>query len=99
MTYKPNPWFEEQLAEDPAVVKACEDAAAEALTVGQRLADEFAVTGAYRGSLQVDGATLFSDDEGAVPIEVGSDDTPPRAVLRRAAEMVGARFVDGPPDD
>lgn len=98
MTYKPNPRFEEQLAEEPEIIKIAEGFAAEGLGVAQRLADEFAVTGAYRDSLQVDGATLFSDDEGAVPIEIGSDDTPPRAVLRRAAEAVGARYVDGPPD-
>lgn len=68
--------------------------AAAALVIARRLAEEHRVTGAYIESLTVDGTRLGSTDPAADIIEHGSSDTDPQAILRRAAQRVGAVVID-----
>lgn len=86
--------FVDKLASDPAVVAVLEGRTRQGLAAAKGIASSFSVTGAYEDSLAVDGTKLYSDDEGAHVIEWGSEDTEPKAPLRRAVESTGARWVD-----
>lgn len=69
---------------------------AEAALVRARvLAAEHRDTGAFEASLVVEGTRLGTTDDGGDDIEFGTEDTPPRAVLRRAAGQVGAIVSGG----
>lgn len=72
--------------------------AEEALGVARSTASDSVRTGAYVDSLEVggnDGSLLGTTDEAGHIIEWGSVDTPPKGILRSAAEAVGAQVEDG----
>lgn len=86
-------WFtEDDLRKDAGVRKVLEGYAERAKPVAQSFARATADTGAFGASIDVDGTRLFADDPGALSIEYGTSDTDPKAVLRRAAEAVGAKL-------
>lgn len=92
--YVPNPRFEADLADDPAIVALLEATAARAADAARQIASDFERTGHYRDSIDVDGNRLLTTDPAGSLIEFGSVNNVPYAPLRKAAEQVGARIVD-----
>lgn len=93
--FKANPRFEQELERDPKVRRVLERRAEEAAKVARQIARDHRETGDLEESIQVDGTTLLTTDFAGHIIEYGGANTPPIAPLRKAAEAVGTRVVDG----
>lgn len=94
MKYVPNPAFAAELDRDPGVRdelgRRARSAASTAKTIGQSLGG----TGAYAKTVIADDNRLLTTDPAGHIVEWGSINNPPYAPLRRAAESVGASYVD-----
>lgn len=92
--FKANHSLGAELARDPKVQIILNDRAEEALVIARRIAREHRDTGAYEGSLSVEGNVLSTSDFAGHIIEFGGAKTLPLAPLRKAAAEVGAKVVD-----
>lgn len=89
-----NPAFAAQMERDPQVRRVLEDRAQEALAAARQIAAQYRDTGAYEASLVAEGNTLATTDFAGHIIEWGGATSPPRGIIRKAAEQVGAKVVD-----
>jgi hypothetical protein len=89
--------FTTQLEAEPGVRSRVAAAAREAGEETRSIGRELGGSGAFAGSIEVRGARVLTRDRAGHLIEHGSVNNPPYAPLRRAAEAVGARYVDTGP--
>ena len=95
-TFRRNPAFRQQMETDPEFMLGMAKIAGAVARDVRTQATGFRNSGRFASSIESEGATVFTTDVGAIPIEFGSVNNPAYAPFRSAILASGLRYEDHP---